>query len=400
IGFTGGLLVDEKDDYRLAFNLGTNPKQTLLSLQARRLTAEEVITLVNAVADFELKSPKEEIIRFEDVDIYASPLGCLVGTKMYPPGFVVKGKAFILGKKVEIDCSLGSNGMKLKGEVEGFYLGPLGVHGGKRVDGTRGENTLIDLEISKERQHFEVSGSIELWSLEASVFVLIETMPEPQLEFHFELSWSELVRFQVQGELIKDPANTERGVLGSLENADFKLYALMDQRILASVAESMRTWFQNAQVSVDADIKAAKRKVDEAKAEFDRKIEDAKRKVEETRKTFNEKVDAAQAGLREKEMQCANERATNERWILEEEKRAEAETRAANSKLDAIQKNFEDDMEQKKHNLSRTRRDGEEVINGKIRDLQDTRVSLQRDFGNAIEALERGEARVREESCK
>ncbi|KAJ7714862.1 hypothetical protein B0H16DRAFT_1806690 [Mycena metata] len=400
IGFAGGLLVDEKDNYLLAFNLGTNPKQTLLSLQVRRLAAEEVITLVNAVADFELKSPKEEIIRFEDVDIYASPLGCLLGTKIYPPGFVVKGKAFILGKKVEIDCSLGSNGMKLKGEVDGFSLGPLGVHGGKRVDGTRGENPLIDLEITKERQHFEVSGSIELWSLEASVFVLIEIMPEPQLEFNFELSWSELVRFQVKGELIKDPANAKRGVLGSLDNADFKLYALMEQRILASVAESMRTWFQKAQVSVDADIQAAKRKVDEAKAELDRRIEEAKQEVEETRKRFNEKMEAAQAGLRETEMQCANESAVNERWILEEEKRAEAEIRAANSKLDAVQKEFEDDMEQKKRNLSRTRGEGEEAINGKIRDLQDTRVSFQRDFGNAIEALERAEARVREESWR
>jgi len=98
-------------------------------------------------------------------------------------------------------------------------------------------------------------------------------------------------------------------------------------------------------------------------------------------------MEAAQAGLREKEMQCANERAANERRILEEEKRAEAETRGANSKLDAIQKKFEDDMEQKKRNVSSTRREGEEVINGKIRGLQDTRISLQRDFGNAIEAL-------------
>ena len=89
-------------------------------------------------------------------------MGCLVGTIVDPAGFVCKGKAFILGQKVEIYCFIGRQGMKLKGDIEGFRLGPLVVKGGTRFDGTRGENAIIDFEITKARQHFEVNGSIAL----------------------------------------------------------------------------------------------------------------------------------------------------------------------------------------------------------------------------------------------
>lgn len=400
IGFAGGFKVDDKDTYALAISLGTNPKETLVELKARCLSAGQVINLVNAVANFEMERPKEEIIRFEDVDIYASPLGSLLGTKIYPPGFVVKGKAFILGKKVEVDCSLGSTGLKLKGEVEGFSLGPLVVRGGKRVDGTRGSGALLDLEITKARQHFEVNGSIQLWEVEVSVFVLAEVLPKAQLEFNFELSWSNLLKVQVNGKLIKDPADAEKGTLGELDGADFELHAVMEQRILTSVAESMREWFKSAQVSVHEGIEDAKRKVDEVKKAFDLKVEQAKDAVAEERAIFNQKMEEAQASLREKEKDCQRERAENERWILAEEKRAAAEIQNATANLDAKKKAFEDDMEEKKRDLTKTKRDGEDAVNDKIRDLQDKRTALQRDFGNVNEALERAEARVREEECE
>ena len=400
VGFKGGFQVDDEDTYDLGFSLGTNPKETLVTLQVRRLDAGQVINLVNAVANFEIEQPKEEIIRFEDVNIYASLLGSILGTKIYPPGFVVQGKAFIFGKKVEIDCSLGSTGMKLKGEVEGFSLGPLVVRGGKRVDGTRSDGALLDLEITKARQHFEISGSIQLWEVEASVFVLVEILPKTQLEFNFELSWSNLLKIQVDGRLIKGPVDAEEGALGELDRADFELHAVMEQRILTSVAESMREWFKKAQVSVHEGIEDAKRAVDEAKKAFDLKVEHAKGVVAESRANFNQKMEEAQSTLREKEEQCQRERAENERWILSEEKRAAAEIQDATAKLDAKKKAFEDDMEEKKRGLTKTKRDGEDAVNDKIRDLQDKRIALQRDFGNVIEALERAEARVREEECE
>jgi hypothetical protein len=218
-------------------------------LKARRLEAIQVINLVNAVAGFEIEAPKEEIIRFEDVEIYASPLGCLLGTKIYPPGFVAKGKAFIFGGKVEIDCLLGSTGMRFKGEVEGFSLGPFVVTGDKQVDGTRGESALLEFEIAKERQHFEVS-----------VFVPAEVLPEPQREFNLELSWSNLLKFQVDGKLIKDPADAKKGTIGKLENADFELHVVMEQRILTAIAEAMREWFKSVPASVHEGIKAESRR--------------------------------------------------------------------------------------------------------------------------------------------
>ncbi|KAK0717458.1 hypothetical protein B0T26DRAFT_646791 [Lasiosphaeria miniovina] len=399
IGFEGGFVVDDTDEYAVAFNIGTNPKESLVKLKAACLESGQVINLINAAADLEIENPKHEMIRFQDVNVYASPLGCIIGTQAYPPGFAVQGKAFIFGNKVEIDARIGSEGMKLKGEIDGFELGPLAVRGGKRADGTRGEKALIDFEITKERQCFEVSGSVILFDLEASVFVKAQVMPEPDLEFNFELSWSDLLRFQVDGKLIKSASEGKEveaggGVLSKLKDADFQVHALMEQRILSEISEAMRKWFASAQASVHEGIDAAKRKVDEAKAEFERKCEVAKQEVQKTRIKFDAAMERAQGSLREKEENCRQERLANERYIVEEEKRADEKIRVAVADLDAKKKAFEEDTEEKKRNLNQKRRDGDEAINSKIRELQGVRETLQRKFGNAIQALESAKARV------
>lgn len=410
MGFEGGFVVDEVDAYALAINLGTNPKETLVKLQATRFESSQVINLVNAAADLDIDKPDREIIRFQDVNVYASPLGCIIGTQVYPPGFVVQGKAFILDKKVEIDCRIGSEGLKLKGEIEGFTLGPLAIRGGKCADGTQGENAFIDFEITKERQCFEISGSVALWDLEAGVFVKAQIMPDPELEFNFELAWSDLIKFQVDGKLIKpEPADRElekggaganTGALANLEDADFQLHALMEQRILTEISEAMQKWFASAQASVDQGIEEAKRKVDEAKLEFERKCEEAKQEVKRTQAKFDAAMEAAQADLRAEEEKCRREQVENEQYILEEEKRADEHIRQAVAVLNGKKRDFQDDMDGKKRDLAQKRRDGEEAINGKIRDLQGSREKLQRDFGNAIQALESARARVNEEECK
>lgn len=399
IGFQGGFLVDDIDEYLLAFNLGTNPKETLVELKISKLDEGKIINLINAVAEIDIKKPQHEIIRFEDVNIYASPMGCMVGTKSFPPGFIVQGKAYILDKKVEIDCRIGKQGLKLKGEIEGFSLGPLTVQGGKRTDGTRSPNALVDMEITTERQHFEVNGSIALWDLETSVFVLAEAMPNPQLEFNFELAWSDLLKFQVDGKLVRPVGSTEKA-LNNLDNADFELHAVMEQHILREISEAMQKWFKSAQVSVHEGIEEAKRKVDEAKAEFERKCAAAQEEVRKAKAAFEADMESAQSCLRQKEQECEEARRENERWVLEEEKRADERIRSANTALDAKNKDFQDDLESKKRDLSEKQRQGDEAIGGAIRDLQDKRISLQRDFGSAIDSIRSARSRVEDAQCK
>jgi hypothetical protein len=386
LGLQGGFVVDDIDNYLFALSFGTNPKETVLDLKISQLDEGKVINLINAVAQVNIKPSGQELIRFQDVNIYASPMGCIIGNKTFPPGFVVQGKAFILNKKVEIDCRIGEEGLRLKGEIEGFKLGPLTVQGGKRPDGTQSKNAVVDLEITKERQHLEVSGSIALWDLEASVFVLAEAMPRPQLEFAFELSWSELLKFKVQGNLVRPEGDNDKA-LGNLDDADFKLQAVLEQNILKEITDAMKQWFESAQASVHEGIDEAKKKVDEAKAEFERKCAAAQEEVRRAEAAFNAEMETVQSALREKEKDCQREREAKDRWVVEQEKEADQQIRSANAVLDAKKKDFEDDVGEKKRDLSEKQRGGDEAIGGALRDLQDKRISLQRSFGSAVDAV-------------
>lgn len=62
-------------------------------------------------------------------------------------------------------------------------------------------------------------------------------------------------------------------------------------------------------------------------------------------------------------------------------------------------KDFQDDLEEKNRDLSRKQRQGE-AIEGAIRDLQDKRISLQRDFGSAIDSICSARSRVEDSQCK
>lgn len=292
----------------------------------------------------------------------------------------------------------GKVGTKLKGEIDEFTLGPLAIRGGRRADGSRTLNPLIDFELTKERQHFEVSGSITLWDLEASIFVLAEVFPNTQLEFNFELAWSDLLKFQVDGKLIRlKGAKGEQVVsIGRLGDADFQLHALMEQKILASVAESMQKWFKSASQSVHEGIDEAKRKLDTAKKEFDEACKRAEQVVEDKRVIFNQRMEEAQAGLRTKQQEIAGKRAEAEKQVIAEEKRAAAEIATAQAVLDKKQKSFQDDMEQTKRDLASKRRNAEDSFDEKIHDLQDKRVPIQDSFGDATRAIQEADDHVRE----
>ena len=182
-------------------------------------------------------------------------------------------------------------------------------------------------------------------------------MPNPQLEFNFSLAWSNLIRFQVKGKLIKDETIADKGALHSLDNADFQLYVLMEQGILAAISEAMQKWFASAQASVYEGIDAAKRNVDEAKVAFDKACQEAKRYVEETPQIFDAKMKAVQSDLLEKERLCERERVMNRKYIIAEELRAQSEIKETTNRLAEKQKASEDDMGEKTRTLASTRRD-------------------------------------------
>jgi len=92
-------MVDGKDKYDLVFNLGTNPKQTIVELKVRRLEAIQVINLVGAVANFEIEPPKQEVIHFEDVESMQARWVAYLERKSTRPGLWPKAKPSSLGKR-------------------------------------------------------------------------------------------------------------------------------------------------------------------------------------------------------------------------------------------------------------------------------------------------------------
>lgn len=392
LGFEAGVVIDETKRYEAALWLSESIKDTFVKAHIAELDITDVIQIVNSLMEHNVPSPKDDVLRFEEIDLYASQGGCVLGNVEYPPGFVLQGTMFLCGKKAaSVDCRIGKQGLKLYGEIPGFKVGPL------TITGATGDNAIVDMEITKTRQHFEVNGKIVLWGISASILVIAELQPHPQFIFDFELAWSDLLKFKVYAEMIRGAEDTD---LKNLENSDFVMRATMHQKILSAVADQMQHFFEEAHHAAKEGIAAARKRVIDAKKAFDEKIDAIKADVEMTRAAYKSRVAQVEQDFRIKEEECNLKRISLEREVISAESHANKLVADANTNLDQKELEMNQKVQEAKTSLADKEREGDQEIGGAIQTLQQKRVDLQNGFGNAIDAIRRAEERVNQEECR
>lgn len=68
--------------------------------------------------------------------------------------------------------------INIKGAVDGFKLGPLGVHG------TRGPQATVACTIGLHRQHIAIDGVVKLFDSEVAVRIEVDALPDPKFSWY------------------------------------------------------------------------------------------------------------------------------------------------------------------------------------------------------------------------
>lgn len=171
------------------------------------------------------------------------------------------------------------------GGVDNFELGPLSIHGSK---GPRAE---VNCNIGVSKQQLVIDGVVKLFDMQAQTYVDIQFLPEPIFKFYLYvravarayqalihvisrmLQFARIFMFKLDAELIGS-INTNPG------DADFSLYAELENDILEYIAQQVMEQLEAAKAAATEGLEAAQAKVEEAQRSWEAAIREAEKKVD------------------------------------------------------------------------------------------------------------------------
>jgi len=277
--------VSPDNAYGMALYVCEDPKDMLIKVNAPSMDYYKLIQFVGAIMDREVPATDMEILQLKDVDIYASG-GVAFAGDYYPAGIRFKGKIIVFDHEAGMDCSLTTEGLRLKAWLQTIELGPLSIGGTMTLPDKPGVTfALLDLELSMTTQKFILNGFVKIFNLSASIDLHIQLMPDPAFFFNFELLWSDLLSIKAKAFMISK--GEEKSLSRKLANADWTIDVAIEQQIIQRMVETIRTALEKFHAAVKAKIAVAHGAVAAAEAEYKAGIEEAQKTLISKRSEYN-----------------------------------------------------------------------------------------------------------------
>ncbi|KAF2131814.1 hypothetical protein P153DRAFT_395115 [Dothidotthia symphoricarpi CBS 119687] len=248
-----------------------NPKDMLIKVDAPLMDYYKLIEFVGAVMDRKVPATDMQILQLKDVEIYAS-LGVSFANEYFPAGFRFKGTIIVFDHEAGMDCSLTTEGFRLKAWLQTIELGPLKIGGNVALPHKPGVTfAVLDFELNLKTQKLFLSGFVEIFSLRASIDLYIQLMPDPAFYFNFQLKWSDLLNIKAQAFMVSN--TQEKNLSKRLASADWTIDVAIEQTIIQQMVETIRKALEKIHEAAKAKIESAQKSVAETEAKYKAAIE-------------------------------------------------------------------------------------------------------------------------------
>lgn len=292
IGFAGQLTLGKKEA-KMAMKLSQNPKDQVLAAAVTDLGVVDLVQFASKVCEIDFPEPPKDLLHFNKFDLYLST-GASIGEIYFPAGASLSGDMLILGKKAKFNCTVGGTGVKLMATIEHFDLGPL------KVKGATGEDPIVDIELSVDKQRIFIDGAVELWALSAALHLEAQVYPTPAFDFWVKVELSDWFKFKLAAQLTGD---IDLKDLSTLANADFAVSGEVEQHILENIIGMLDK--QISSMSENTDHEAAERRLQEKENEYNSNLQTAQSKVDGCQRVWEQKQADVKAELERAKVQAA-----------------------------------------------------------------------------------------------
>lgn len=376
IGLAGQVNIGQKEA-KVAMKLSQNPSEQLLAAHIKDLGVGDLVKFASDVAEIDLPTPPEGLLHFDDLDLYLST-GTKIAQTYYPPGASLKGDMTIFGKKAKFECSV-AKGLKIMATIEHFNIGPLSVRG------ATGADPIVDVELTASKQHVLIDGAVSIWGASAALHLDAALMPAPKLDFWVELRLSELFLLKLQAKMSGEVNLKD---LKTLANADFEVYALMEQHFVEHIVKQIEQQIDSAKNAAKEGFDSVKRELEKQEMQFKAGCDAAIAELEAAREVWHRKRDEVNGAFEETKKKIAAERQRLQGKVDEAEREWKQFVANARQALDNARHDAAVAIREAQADIDRAQQDSDNSIRDAQNELQRTRDDFWREFGSAERDLE------------
>ncbi|KAF3184272.1 hypothetical protein TWF751_000251 [Orbilia oligospora] len=383
LAITGGIKLG-KTQASVALAISENPGDLLISGSVKNLGIDDIVDFARKVTKLNLPDPDSDFLTFEEMSMYMSS-GVTIGTRYFPPGFSASGSILAFGKRASMACTMGQTGVAIKGALDAFELGPLSVRG------RRGQNLVLDIEMTATTHKVFFDGEAKLGPLLAALYLnaVQQGKGEMMLEFDAEMAFTDLFKMTAKGKArnkIKGAA--AKSGLGGVE---FDVEARMQQEIVNYVMAQVNAQFIAAQYAATQSFNEARASLDRAEKAFAEGVRVAEGELAKAQKAWQAKSDSVNKSFNDAKTSQTNR--VNQ--LKEDVRRAKGEYDAAvdraTRKLEQTQITAASEIGKARGTLEQTKGDVDREISSKQQILINAEQDMDRRFGNATKDIEKAQ---------
>ncbi|KAH8678491.1 hypothetical protein BX600DRAFT_376982 [Xylariales sp. PMI_506] len=375
IGMAGQLQVGSKMA-AVAMKVSQNPSEQLLVAQITDLGVVDLVKFASIVIDEAIPKP-DNFVHFNNLELYLST-GATVGLIEYPPGVSLKGDMMIFGKHARFDCTIGTC-VKIMATIESFNLGPL------TVKGATVDDPIVNVEISKDKQHILIDGAVQIWDASAALHLEVGLFPTTSFDFFVDLQLSDLFLLKLQTKLTGD-INLEN--IRSWANADFEMYGLLEQHLVDHIVSQLSTQITAAQDAVKHGFDDVKRDLEEKEAAFKACCQAAIDELEAARAVWHAKKAVVEAAFNSAHKEAARACQDLQNKVDEAERGFKGLIREKTNELERARSEAEAAIRDAQNDLDQAQRDSDNAIHEAQADLQRAKQDFENSFGSAERDIE------------
>ncbi|KAF8160111.1 hypothetical protein K438DRAFT_2072650 [Mycena galopus ATCC 62051] len=367
----------------VTFEVGPTPSQDLLSAEIQDLHITDLVQLAGDLIQKKIPTIPDFMV-YKDVKLYICPAGAQIGDKVYQRGCQFYADMLIFGHEAEVNVLIDGKSLTASSSLDNFVLGQLHVTG---IDGPK---AISSVEISPEKQagHSKEKSHCMIES-EVVLDLQFEFKPDPFFHLHFDLDFTEHLKFTVDADMIGKLDN-----IHDISGLNFHLVAVMQQDILDYVAQSVNNQFTQAMQAEKSEIDKQKAKVDDAKKEVDRTIKAEQAKVDQAYGVWQAKSDAVN-----KQFTATTDAYNAKVKSLQEELDGEkakytADLAAAQHKLNSAKVDVVSKAQAAQTQLAKAQKDCADGIARAQKTLDDATRDMNTKFGDAEKKVDAAQTKV------
>lgn len=366
LAFAGGLVLGDVEA-RMAASVSTNPMDMILSGKLAELSPENLIAFVNDASGADIDDDAvPDFFELNNLELVCAPAGGNIGTINYDRGFSFACDMVLFDKAASAFFRLGDDGFKAEAHLDELEIGPL------RIGGKRGDDMLLDVELTTARQVIKIDAELEFAGSEVGVFVDVSNAG---VEFDFDWDFLGVTTYSIHG--------VSTGSLDDPKSLDFQLTAEFQNELTHYLKTEVSDKISRAVKVVETDISRLQADLDQSKQAWEREFDPLQRHLDATKVDADRYLKQLKSSLQQEKKKLSENVRNAQAEVARAKKAYNDALRSAEHAVTRAQSDYDRAMRSAQGDVTKAQRDYDTALRNAEAEVKRAEAKYQRDISGA-----------------